>query len=159
VDIINLGTLKERRWPSITDYDGVIIASSIKGSFWRNEPKKFLKKKGSKILENNKILGIFVSSAFSLLDKKKAKERYIKKILKIFNLKPHIYDIFGPVFDFSDNSKLSVLEKKLLKLTVKTIIKEKGLKIDNNGRNDFRDWQRIDKFANNFSDFLNRTKI
>jgi menaquinone-dependent protoporphyrinogen IX oxidase len=118
-----------------------------------------LKKNGLKILENNKILGVFVSSAFSLLDEKKAKERYIEKILKNYNLRPHIYDIFGPVFDFSDNSKLSILEKKLLKLTVKTISKETELIIDENGRNDFRDWQRIDKFANNFSDFLIRKKI
>jgi menaquinone-dependent protoporphyrinogen IX oxidase len=153
-DVYDLSDLKKKNWPSIDDYEGIIIASSIKGSFWRNEPKVFLKENGIKILEQGKILGIFISSAYSLIDEEKAKERYLEKLLKTYNLNPHISEIFGPVFDFSKESKLSILEKKLLKLTVKTIVKQTGIKVNESQRNDFRDWKKIERFADKFSLFL-----
>ncbi|TXT58599.1 MAG: hypothetical protein BAJALOKI2v1_340031 [Promethearchaeota archaeon] len=151
--------MSKKEWPSVDKYNGVIVASSIKGSFWRDEPKNFLRDNGNKILKDKKILGTFVCSAYSLIDKEKAKERYLEKILRFYKIHPHIYEVFGPVFDFSEDSELSKLDKKLLKLTARNISKRTGIDISENGRNDFRNWEEIKRFADGFSQFLLNQQI
>ncbi|NHJ86604.1 MAG: hypothetical protein FK734_14150, partial [Asgard group archaeon] len=149
VTIMNLQKTNSRKWLNPEEYDGVLVGSGIKITKWTKEPLKFLKK-NCKIL-NQKILGLFVTSASSLMNREQANEDYIQKIIVEIDLKPAITEVFNPVFDFSEKSNLGFLNKAMLKMAAQGMMNDKPeLKIDFNARNDFRDWNRINSYALEF---------
>jgi len=49
---------KERKWPTLEEYDGIIVGSGIKISKWMNEPRKFLEKNSQEL--KNKKLAVYI---------------------------------------------------------------------------------------------------
>ena len=146
VDVVNLRTTKKKSWPTVENYDAIIIGSGIKITKWTKEPLNFLKK--NKELLNKTTFGIYTTAASAVMDHQQAIEDYCVKIINELGLKPKQYDVFGPVMDFSDNSTLDFLNKKMLKLAAMGMANDKpDLQIDLEGRNDFRDWDKIKAFA------------
>ncbi len=154
VEIVDLKETKRKNWPSIDEYDGILVGSGIKIMKWTKEPLAFLKKNKKKL--NNKTLGLFVTSMIKLTDYELAKKDYCEKIASKVGVQPKIYDVFGPVMDFSETSNLGALDKGILKLAAFGISKDFGIEIDLKGLNDFRDWDQIKNFASNFVDLVKK---
>jgi len=153
--LINLGKTKSKKWPSLEEFDGILVGSSIKITRWVKEPRVFLKKHVDEFKKREKILGVFVSGALTVVDYEKQIEDSIKnKILEELGIHADIYDAFGPLMDFSEDSKVGRINKSLLKLAAKGISNETGIEFNFEGRNDLRDWDKIRNFAEKFAMLL-----
>ncbi len=152
VDVVDLKETKRKHWPSVDNYDGILVGSGVKIMKWTKQPLAFLKKNKDKL--NKKILGLYATAAFALVDVEKAKLDYGETIAKDIGLQPKIHDAFGPVMDFSEKSNLGALNKGILKLAAMGISDDTGIEIDREGYNDLRDWEQIKAFAKNFVDLV-----
>ncbi len=153
-DIIDLKKVKSKKWPPIDVYDGLIVGSSIKIGRWTKEPLNFLKKNRENI-KNEKIkLGAFVccATAADPAEIPKARKDYLDKTFEKLGLEPVLTDAFGGIMDFSKDSRMGFLEKKMAKVGYREEAKKQGKEdtINYEGKNDFRDWDQIKKFVNDF---------
>ncbi|WXG39341.1 MAG: flavodoxin domain-containing protein [Candidatus Freyarchaeum deiterrae] len=153
VQIVDLKKTKSKEWPSLTPFDGVLVGSSVKMFRWMNEPQEFLKKHKAEIQKKEKILGVFVSCGMASVPEtcEKAKSDEVEKILAKIGIEADIYDAFGGVYDFSESSRMSGMDKRMMKMGLKQMEKDYGMKIDEEGKNDFRDWEQIQNFAKKFA--------
>ncbi|MFW9993308.1 MAG: flavodoxin domain-containing protein [Candidatus Odinarchaeota archaeon] len=158
--LVNLRKIKPRDWPSPDEFDGIIIASGIRINKWTKEPKKYLVKYKEVLKEPEKLLGMFVCSAYAVTEHEEAVRIYLEDTLVelgIPNDDKVLYEAFGGVFDFSKDSILGFVDKNMLKMAAMGI--EKGsngeVKIDKDGRTDFRDWGQIREFASKFAALIN----
>jgi len=153
VQLVDLKKTKAKEWPSLEPFDGVLVGSSIKMFKWMNEPQEFLKKHRVEIQKKEKILGMFVSCGLASVPEncEKAKSDYLEKVMAKIGIEADIYDAFGGVYDFSKSSRMGGMDKRLLKMGAKEMTKEYGTKIDEDGKNDFRDWDQIQNFARKFA--------
>ncbi len=151
-ELFNLGEGKSKNWPQLDDFDGIIIGTSLKINSWKKQVKSFLDK--NKIKFKNKKLGVFTCGAYAIAKPSEAKEDIAKRLMKNYELEADIYNAFGGIIDFSEDSKIGRTGQLALKLVGKGFSQDKSLKIDMNGRNDFRDWDKIRSFAESFADIL-----
>ncbi|PLW80317.1 hypothetical protein C0585_03300 [Candidatus Woesearchaeota archaeon] len=129
-DVINI----EKENPNVENYDLVVFGAGIKIGR--------ITKKSRKFLENDfKNIAIFVTCGEAYRDEKKAISEYIDPIGKKFIAKA----AFGPVFDFTKNSKMNFIEKFI----VRKINEKEGTPLDYSKYNDLRDWKKIDNFISN----------
>ncbi len=96
------------------------------------------------------LVGIFLSSGEASDPEKRPEivEKYLLKVFKEVGLElgDHIfYDAFGGVFDLSKNTNLNWINRKMLRTAAK-----EDPKIDPYGRRDYRDWDQINKFIDQF---------
>jgi len=149
VDLVNLKA-KTKKIHNIDNYSGVLIGSGIRIARWTKEAKHFLKTNVKAINDNKIIVGIFLSSGEASDPGKKSEaiEKYLVKVFKELGLDigDHVlYDAFGGVFDLSETSKLSWLNRRMLKT-----VAQNDPNIELNERKDYRDWDQINKFLENF---------
>lgn len=147
--LVNLKKTKKKEWPPLDKFDGVLVGSSIKINRWTKEPKTFLKDHKDELTE--KPLGIFVCCASAVTDPDYAKKTYLEGVMEETGVKADVYDAFGGVLDLSESSQMGFMDKKMLKMAAKGMQEEKGITIDENARNDFRDWDQIRGFAEQFA--------
>jgi len=69
VDVVDLKETKRKDWPSVENYDGIIVGSGVKIMKWTRQPLAFLKKNKNQL--NKKTLGLFATAAFALVDQSK----------------------------------------------------------------------------------------
>ncbi len=148
--VVNLRETKPKEWPSLEGVDGILVGSGIMMNKWTKEPEEFLKKHTNE-LSKGKILGMFVCSGLAVEDPQKARKMYVEDVSEKLGVNPNLYDAFGGVFDFSETSRMNFLEKKMFKSAVKASQKEGGMTIDENGKNDLRNWDQIRRFAEEFA--------
>lgn len=153
-EFLNLGKIKSKSWPQLDDFDGFIIGTSLKINSWKKEVKSFLDKNKLELKNENKKLGVFTCGAYAIGEPTEAKEDIAKRLTKNYEFEADIYNAFGGILDFSEDSKVGKTGKLALKLAAKGMSAEKGLQFDMDGRNDFRDWDKIRSFAENFVDKL-----
>lgn len=162
-DILDLRRTRESKWPSLSDYTGVILISAGKTkllSFWTGRARKFASLYVAP-LEKEKVTGLFRSDPWEyggLLDPISAKEKFLKSILNTCNFIPNFYEEFGPVFDFSRKSKLKRDDREILKDSAKRLAKKTGLEFEYKGFNDFRDWNRIEEVCKEIVERLQKGK-
>ncbi|MFX1514432.1 MAG: flavodoxin domain-containing protein [Promethearchaeota archaeon] len=151
---VNLREIEKKDWPSIDEYDAILVATGISFSRWTKESKNFLKKNINTFKLNGKKLGVFVvcGDATAPDERPKVRADFIEKVLKKLDVQADIYDAFGGVLDFSPSSPKGKLAKILLKIAIKK--RGKTLEIDFNGRNDFRDWTQIQNYAQKFASLV-----
>jgi len=138
--------------PSLSGYDGVLIGTSIKISMWTKNIKKFVKKQKKTLDKRDFKLGFFVSCGMASEKEKiaEAKEKYIEKKMFKLGVKYDIADAFGPIYDFSESSSMSKMNKNMMKA---------GL-LDDGWENvedivyDLRDMDQIKKFSEEFAAML-----
>lgn len=150
--LVNLVKTKKKEWPHPDAFDGVLVGSSIKINRWTKEPLTFLKNHQKVLTE--KPLGIFVCCISAVTDPDYAKKTYLEGVMEKVGVKAHVYDAFGGVLDFTESSHLGFMDKKMLQTAAKEMQKEKCITIDENARNDFRDWDQIRGFAEQFAAVL-----
>ena len=149
--VLNLRKTKKREWPSPTEFDGVLIGSGIKIAKWTKEPKTYLEKFGEVINKRENVLGLFVCCATAATDKEHAREEYLEKVMEKAGITADIYDAFGGVLDMTESSRMGFLDKRMLKMASKGTQEEQGFELDENGKNDLRDWDQIQEFAGKFA--------
>ncbi|MFX1276567.1 MAG: zinc ribbon domain-containing protein [Promethearchaeota archaeon] len=158
VDLLDLRKPKRNKWPSLNDYKGVIIGSSkTLYRFWHRTVKKFVKDNIYFLINHYKIVGFFLSDpneALILLDPIECDNKFKERIIKNFKFLPDFYLDFGPVLDFSKRSKLNYDERRDLRQNIKLLLGRTSIKIDYNGFNDFRDWDKVRNFTLNFLNIL-----
>ncbi|HPR42151.1 MAG TPA: flavodoxin domain-containing protein [Candidatus Methanofastidiosa archaeon] len=144
--------LKARKKPEmgIGEYDGYIVGSGIKIGKWTKEAENFLKDNCGRFREGAPF-AMFVSCGLAEEDHDKAIDDYITKITGKYGIEAELYDAFGPMYDFTKDSRLGFLNKKI----VKSMSKNSGQTYEDGKKYDFRDWERIREFALEFEEMLN----
>ena len=151
VDIFNLKTTPEKEIPAFNNYDGILVGTGIKMGQWTKEVKDFVTAKKEELNSFKGHRGFFVSSGYAADPEmyEKVKIKYTKDALDKIGVKIDYFDAFGGLMDFTKSSRMSWLDKKILKSVAKN-----DPKINLNGWSDLRDWQQIEKFILGFIDFL-----
>ena len=147
-----LDVKKDRSWPSLEGYDGVIVGSSVKVTKWMREPLQFLRRKADEL--RGKRVALFVSCMSMLTDPDYARTDLLEKVAESAGVEAVLMEAFGPVIDMSPGSRMGFLDKKIAQSVMFGLSKDKGLEFDADGRNDLRDWSRIEEFARSFAESL-----
>ena len=157
VDLLNLSKINQKKWPSIEEFDGIIVGSCGKsfGSFWRKETKNFVDINLDNSSFTNKILGFFYSDPRNLnllIDPAGAQKIAMDIMNNTLGFIPKFCYDFGPAFDLAHGfKKLSTEDRDRIRRMVKTISKKTGIEFNFKGFNDFRDWNLIQEFTEQFS--------
>ncbi len=148
IDILNFQIVNKKKWPSVVDYDGILIGTGIRMGKWIKEAEDFMRKCKNHNENGNIILGIFVTCGYAADPKyyPVAIKDFIQRITKKAGIEPDIYDAFGGVFDYSKKSKKNFMNKTILKWGARDL----DLNIQKNVKNDFRNWEKIKKFTGEF---------
>jgi len=149
-ELFNLGEGKSKNWPQLDDFDGVIIGTSLKINSWKKQVKSFIEK--NRVVLKKRKLGVFTCGAYAIAEPAEAKKDIAKRLMKKFELKADIYDAFGGILDFSEDSNVGKAGRLTLKAVALGLRDEKGMEIDMSGCNDFRDWDKIRSFAESFAE-------
>jgi menaquinone-dependent protoporphyrinogen oxidase len=152
VEATVLDVKKDRSWPSLEGYDGVIVGSGVKISKWMREPLEFLRRKRDELVGRR--LGLFVSCLTVLTDPDSAREVLLEKVAEEAGVEAVLMEAFGPVMDVGPGSRMGFLDKRIAKTVMAGLSKDKGMEFDTEGRNDLRDWDRIRGFAHRFAESL-----
>ena len=149
VDLVDL-KFKKRKDVEITNYSGVLIGSGIRVGRWTKEAKVFLKNNVTYFNNNIVAVGVYLSSgeASNPDQRPVAVKKYLEDVFEEVNLsigENLLYDAFGGVFDLSQSSNLSWMNKRMLNM-----VAEEDPNIVRNERRDYRDWDQINDFIENF---------
>ena len=142
--------LKKDKWVSPKDYDGLIVGVSIAMFRWAKEPSKYLKKFKKEITMP---LGIFISSAMSVAEREGAIKKFLDPEAEKIGIKYNLADGFGM---YSDLSKSYGLKTGILKSMVMGFSKDQNKEYKPKGINDFLHYDRIKKFAKDFSKLIKK---
>ncbi|MHA1205136.1 MAG: flavodoxin domain-containing protein [Candidatus Heimdallarchaeaceae archaeon] len=150
-DIFDLKKVKNKNLPEINNYDGVVIGTGIKMSMWVKEVKNYLNKEKEKLKQYSGKKAFFISSAFAAQQERydEIKKQYIIERIEKLGLEFQLIEAFGGKLDLSDNSRMGWLDKKIASVVAKE--HEPDMK---NNIVDFRDWKKVEKFANDFIELI-----
>ena len=137
----------------LEQYNGIILGLCIGTSAFKKLKKTFFKKDLAQYKDDSHFVAVFTNSPSHmrmLIEPHKGREKYVRYISKKLAFVPDACEEFKPVLDFSAFSPLDSSDKKLARF----FCKKKGIEVDRNGSNDFRDWDNIAAFADAFADLL-----
>jgi menaquinone-dependent protoporphyrinogen IX oxidase len=142
IKIINA---QEEKIKDISEYNLIIVGSSLANCKWNSQAEGFLKKFHKEL--QNKELALFVSSIKTIAEREGNTEE-IAKIRKIalddkvskYGLKPITTGLFGGVLDYN---KMGFLTRKAMETAFKSKLQKNGFKEIQPGVYDLRDWDEI----------------
>lgn len=152
--VLDLKMTRATQLPSEIEFQGVIIGSGVKINKWIKEARVFIEGNAQLLKDSDFALGMYVCSAFAIVDREKARKDYVEDMAREHGLEPDMCEAFPGLLDFSKDSKMGFVDKKMLKLAAKGIAKETGIEFDEKGRNDLRDWEQIREFARSFAQLM-----
>lgn len=152
VEVFNLGITKSKNWPKVDEFDGLLVGTSLKINSWKKQVKTFIEKNKEKLKTLK--FGVFTCGAWAIAEPIDAHEEIARRLTKNFGLKADIYSAYGGVLDFSEDSKVGRAGKLALKATALGLEKDKDIPVDKEKINDFRDWDKIRRFAADFAALL-----
>ncbi|MBL7168975.1 hypothetical protein ISS40_09885 [Candidatus Bathyarchaeota archaeon] len=147
-----LDVKRNRNWPSLEGYDGVIVGSGVKISKWMREPQAFLRRKANEL--KGRRVAIFVSCMSVLADPESARRDLLERVAEEAGVEAVLMEAFGPLADLGPRSKMGFIDRKIAGAAMAGLSKDKGLEFDAGGRNDLRDWGRIREFTRRFAESL-----
>ncbi|MGZ4949064.1 MAG: flavodoxin domain-containing protein [Halobacteriota archaeon] len=158
--LLDLKLTKQKEWPPLASFDAVLVGAGIKIGRWIGEATSFLKKHADELKAlkaKGLVVGVFVSCGLAVNpeQRQEARQKYIEKILAELDIKDAVdaYDAFGGVYDLSTSAPMGFLDKKMLAIGAKQMIKDGTL--TEGARNDLRDWDQIRAFAEHFAELVN----
>jgi len=154
VEATVLDVKKNRLWPSLEGYDGVMVGSGVKIMKWMGEPLAFLRRKRDEL--RGRRVALFVSCMTVLIEPENARRDLLEKVAEGARVEVEMMEAFGPVMDVGSGSRLGFLDKKIAQSVMLGLSKEHGMEIDMKGRNDLRDWDRVRNFAHRFAESLKK---
>jgi len=151
INVYNLKEIIKDKQFNLNDYNGVLLGTGIYAGQWAKSAKKFLKIYSEKVKERNQPCGIFIlcGEASDTSKIPELKKRHVEDKLNKYGLKSQLFDVFGGVLDLSEETRMGKFEQKIIKMINK---KDPNVKLGQ--RNDFRDWQQIEKFALSWSNLI-----
>jgi menaquinone-dependent protoporphyrinogen oxidase len=152
VEATLLDVKRNRLWPSLEGYDGVMVGSGVKIMKWMGEPLAFLRRKREEL--KGKKLALFVSCMTVLIEPENARRDLLVKVADNAGVEVDMMEAFGPVLDVGPGSRMGFLDKKIAQSVMLGLSNEHGMEIDMKGRNDLRDWDRVRDFAHRFAESL-----
>ncbi len=153
-DLLNLGVVKSKKWPSLNDYKGIIVGSSIRATMWTKGVKSFLNKNKEDLKKKETKFGMFNVGLYAVTAVEESKVMIADKLKNKHDLEADLHDAFGGMMDLSEDSPMGKATKSIMKAAAKGMQEDMGLEFDKEGCNDFRDWDRIAKFADKFAGIL-----
>jgi menaquinone-dependent protoporphyrinogen IX oxidase len=140
---------QEEKIKDISEYEVVIVGSSLAHCRWNGQAEDFLKR-FHKELEHKK-LALFVSSVAPIAEREGnteevAKERKIALEDKIskYGLKPIMTALFGGILNYN---KMGWITRKGMETAFKSRLQNSGFKEAEPGVYDLRDWDKIRSWA------------
>lgn len=151
----NLNNVNLKDIPQLDKFDGIILGTGIKIKRWTKEVKKFVKKRIAELQALQNKMGFYVCCGeASKKDKiSDAINNYITSKLEDIGLKPVLVDAFGGAYDLRDDSAVKGMTRKIV---ISIMQKEEGIENPEGKLHDFRDWEQIESFTNNFVNLLNK---
>jgi menaquinone-dependent protoporphyrinogen oxidase len=135
VKIVNLG---KEKISDVSNYDLIIVGSSIKIGSWTNKALEFLEHFKADLSKKKVAFFVACMDANDPKKCKEAKENYLEKIANKYpSIKPYKLGLFGGVIDIQ---RYGFGTKLMLKALSKELAKDG---IDINKPNDFRNWKQI----------------
>jgi len=128
---------RERNWPPMEGFDGVMVGSGVKVGRRMNESKEFLRRKRDEL--SGRRLAVFVSCFSALNAPDYARTDLLEKVMDEAGVKADLYDAFGPFVDFSKGSRTGFLDRKVAQTVMSKESEKTGIELDMDGRNDLRD--------------------
>ena len=80
-----------------------------------------------------------------------ARKELLEKVMENVGVEADMYEAFGPVRDMRKGSKMGFLDKRFAKSVMLGLSKEQRIEFDIDRRNDLRDWDKIEEFADIFA--------
>lgn len=65
IDTLNLQIVSKKKWPSVNDYDGILIGTGIRMGRWIKEAEDFMRICKNQNENGNIIMGIFVTCGYA----------------------------------------------------------------------------------------------
>ena len=142
---ITIVNAQEEKVKDISEYELVIVGSSLANCRWNNHAEDFLKKFHKEL--KKKVLALFVSSV-NPIAVREGKTEEIAKTRKIaledkvskYDLKPIMMGVFGGVLNYN---KMGFLTRKSMEVAFKSRLQDTGFKEVEPGVYDLRDWDEI----------------
>lgn len=142
---IKIVNAQEEKIKDISEYELVIVGSSLANCRWNSYAEDFLKR-FRKELEHKK-LALFVSSIAAIAEREGNTEEVAKtrkialedKISK-YGLKPIMTGLFGGILNYN---KMGFLTRKSMEVAFKSRLQNTGFKEVQPGVYDLRDWDKI----------------
>jgi len=136
---------QEERVKDISDYELIIVGSSLANCRWNSDAEDFLKKFHKEL--EHKELALFVSSVAAIAEREGNTEE-IAKISKIaledkiskYGLKPITTALFGGILNYN---KMGFLTRKGMEVAFKSRLQNNGFEEAEPGVYDLRDWDKI----------------
>jgi menaquinone-dependent protoporphyrinogen IX oxidase len=150
-EVTDLKTVSLKDLPDFTEFAGLLFGSGIKVGQWTKEVKECLAHKKDELNSFHGAKGFFVSSGHAADPEmyEKVKQEYTLDALEKLGVQIEYIEAFGGLMDFTKSSRMSWLEKKILKQVAKN-----DHKLDLNGWNDLRDWDKVESFTLGFLELL-----
>ena len=160
--LLDLRRTKQKDWPPLASFDGVLVGSGIKIGRWTKEATAFLKTHADELKRlkpKGFVVGVFVSSGMASTpgQQDEARRKYLKEVLTSVGIADAVdtYDAFGGVYDLSASAPMGFLDKRMLGMAAKQMAKDTGTPLTEGARNDLRDWDQIRAFTDHFAELVN----
>jgi menaquinone-dependent protoporphyrinogen IX oxidase len=149
--VLDLKTSSPGEIQDFAGFAGILIGSGIKIGQWTKEVKDFVGKMHIALNDFKGAKGFFVSSGYAADPEmyEKVKQEYTLDALAKLGVEIKYVEAFGGLMDFTKSSRMGWMEKKILKQVAK-----KDPKMDLNGWNDLRDWDKIEAFTRGFAELI-----
>jgi menaquinone-dependent protoporphyrinogen oxidase len=156
--LLDLRGTKQKDWPPLAPFDGVLVGSGIKIGRWTKEATAFLKTNANELKgfpPKGLVVGVFVSCGMASTPGKQeeARRKYLEEVLTNVGITDAVatYDAFGGVYDLSPSARMGFLDKRMLGMAAKQMAKD-GTPLTEGARNDLRDWDQIRTFTEHFAE-------
>ena len=150
-DSFNLNDVKLKDIPELDKYSGIVIGTSIKIGKWTKVVKSFMQKRKAELKKKQNLLGFYVCCGEAKNDIDNAKKKYISPNLEKLGIQPALIDAFAGAYDLREGSSLSGMMRKIV---IGIMQKEEGIENPDGELYDYRDWDQIKNFANQFIDII-----
>jgi menaquinone-dependent protoporphyrinogen oxidase len=158
--LLDLRRTKQKDWPPLSSFDGVLVGSGIKIGRWTKEATAFLKTHADELKglkAQGLVVGVFVSSGMASTpgQQEEARRKYLEEVLTNVGITDTVdtYDAFGGVYDLSPSASMGFLDKRMLGMAAKQMAKD-GTPLTEGARNDLRDWDQIRTFTEHFAQLV-----
>lgn len=146
---IKIVNVQEEKIKDISEYQLIIVGSSLANCRWNNQAEDFLKRFHKEL--DHKKLALFVSSVITIAQREGNKEEIVKarkialedKISK-YSLKPIMTGMFGGILDYN---KMGLLARKGMEIAFKSRLQKSGFKEVQPGVYDLHNWDEIRSWA------------
>ena len=142
---IKIVNAQEEKIKDISEYELVVVGSSLANCKWNNQAEDFLKRFHKEL--GHRKLALFVSSVAAIAEREGNTEE-IAKIRKIaledkiskYGLKPATTALFGGILNYN---KMGLLTRKGMEVAFKSRLQNSGFKESEPSVYDLRDWDKI----------------